>query len=275
MNEYFDQEKIQGIVQSVIPYAINFLIAIAIFIIGKWIARKITNVVVLLLNKTNSIDVTLVKFFESIIYYILMIVVVLTALSKVGVETTSFFAILGAAGLAIGLALKDSLGNFASGVMLIMFKPFKVGDFVTVAGVSGSVKEISIFSSIIITGDNQKMIVPNGAITSGTIVNVNANPTRRVDLLVGIGYEDDIKKTKELLTNILESEDRIIQNKGLTVAVSELADSSVNFVVRAWVNTPDYWAVKFALTEQVKLRFDKEGISIPYPQQDVHIHNQA
>ena len=275
MNEYFDQEKIQGIVQSVIPYAINFLIAIAIFIIGKWIARRITNVVVLLLNKTNSIDVTLVKFFESIIYYILMIVVVLTALSKVGVETTSFFAILGAAGLAIGLALKDSLGNFASGVMLIMFKPFKVGDFVTVAGVSGSVKEISIFSSIIITGDNQKMIVPNGAITSGTIVNVNANPTRRVDLLVGIGYEDDIKKTKELLTNILESEDRIIQNKGLTVAVSELADSSVNFVVRAWVNTPDYWAVKFALTEQVKLRFDKEGISIPYPQQDVHIHNQA
>ena len=275
MNEYFDQEKIQGIVQSVIPYAINFLIAIAIFIIGKWIARKITNIIVVLLNKTKSIDETLIKFFENIIYYILMIVVVLTALSKLGVETTSFFAILGAAGLAIGLALKDSLGNFASGVMLIMFKPFKVGDFVTVAGVSGSVKEISIFSSIIITGDNQKMIVPNGAITSGTIVNVNANPTRRVDLLVGIGYEDDIKKTKELLTNILESEDRIIQNKGLTVAVSELADSSVNFVVRAWVNTPDYWAVKFALTEQVKLRFDKEGISIPYPQQDVHIHNQA
>ena len=275
MNEYFDQEKIQGIVQSVIPYAINFLIAIAIFIIGKWIARKITNIIVVLLKKTKSIDETLIKFFENIIYYILMMVVVLTALSKLGVETTSFFAILGAAGLAIGLALKDSLGNFASGVMLIMFKPFKVGDFVTVAGVSGSVKEISIFSSIIITGDNQKMIVPNGAITSGTIVNVNANPTRRVDLLVGIGYEDDIKKTKELLINILESEDRIIQNKGLTVAVSELADSSVNFVVRAWVNTPDYWAVKFALTEQVKLRFDKEGISIPYPQQDVHIHNQA
>jgi small conductance mechanosensitive channel len=156
-----------------------------------------------------------------------------------------------------------------------MFKPFKLGDFVTVAGVSGTVKEISIFSSIIISGDNQKMIVPNGAITSGTIVNVNANPTRRVDLVVGIGYEDDIRKAKNVLTNILESNDKIIQNKGLTVAVSELADSSVNFVVRAWVNTPDYWAVKFDLTEQVKLQFDKEGISIPYPQQDVHHHNQA
>ena len=159
--------------------------------------------------------------------------------------------------------------------MLIMFKPFKLGDFVTVAGVSGTVKEISIFSSVIITGDNQKMIVPNGSITSGTIVNVNANPTRRVDLVVGIGYDDDIKKAKDVLKNILEADDRIIHNKGLTVAVSELADSSVNFVVRAWVNTPDYWGVKFDLTEQVKLRFDKEGISIPYPQQDVHHHNQA
>jgi len=275
MNEYLDQEKIQGIIESIIPYAINFVIAIVIFVIGKWIARKITDVIVVLLKKAKSIDETLISFFESIIYYILMIVVVLTALSKLGVETTSFFAILGAAGLAIGLALKDSLGNFASGVMLILFKPFKVGDFVTVAGVSGSVKEISIFSSVLITGDNQKMIIPNGAITSGTIVNVNANPLRRVDLLVGIGYDDDIKKTKELLTSILKSDERIIQEKGLTVAVSELADSSVNFVVRAWVNTPDYWGVKFALTEQVKLRFDEEGISIPYPQQDVHIHNQA
>jgi len=202
-------------------------------------------------------------------------VVILTALSKLGIETTSFLAILGAAGLAIGLALKDSLGNFASGIMLIMFKPFKVGDFVTVAGVSGTVNEISIFSSILTTGDNQKMIVPNGSIVAGTIINVNANPVRRVDLSVGIGYDDDIKKAKDVLTNILESNDKIIQEKGLTVAVSELADSSVNFVVRAWVNTPDYWTVKFALTEEVKTRFDKEGISIPYPQQDVHLHNQA
>ncbi|WP_228200527.1 mechanosensitive ion channel family protein [Arcobacter peruensis] len=275
MEEYLNAERINALIDMAIPIGINILVAIAVFVIGKWIARKITDVIVVLLNKVKGMDETLVRFLENIIYYILMMVVVLTALSKLGVETTSFFAILGAAGLAIGLALKDSLGNFASGVMLIMFKPFKLGDFVTVAGVSGTVKEISIFSSVIITGDNQKMIVPNGAITSGTIVNVNANPTRRVDLLVGIGYDDDIKKTKDVLTNILESDDRIIHNKGLTVAVSELADSSVNFVVRAWVNTPDYWAVKFDLTEQVKLRFDKEGISIPYPQQDVHHHNQA
>ena len=275
MEEYLNTERINALIDMAIPIGINILVAIAVFVIGKWIARKITDIIVVLLNKVKGMDETLVRFLENIIYYILMMVVVLTALSKLGVETTSFFAILGAAGLAIGLALKDSLGNFASGVMLIMFKPFKLGDFVTVAGVSGTVKEISIFSSVIITGDNQKMIVPNGAITSGTIVNVNANPTRRVDLLVGIGYDDDIKKTKDVLTNILESDDRIIHNKGLTVAVSELADSSVNFVVRAWVNTPDYWAVKFDLTEQVKLRFDKEGISIPYPQQDVHHHNQA
>jgi len=275
LEEYLNTERINALIDMAIPIGINILVAIAVFVIGKWIARKITDIIVVLLNKVKGMDETLVRFLENIIYYILMMVVVLTALSKLGVETTSFFAILGAAGLAIGLALKDSLGNFASGVMLIMFKPFKLGDFVTVAGVSGTVKEISIFSSVIITGDNQKMIVPNGAITSGTIVNVNANPTRRVDLLVGIGYDDDIKKTKDVLTNILESDDRIIHNKGLTVAVSELADSSVNFVVRAWVNTPDYWAVKFDLTEQVKLRFDKEGISIPYPQQDVHHHNQA
>jgi len=275
MNEYLSEEKIQNITEMVMPYLINLGIAIAIFIIGKWLARRITNIVVSILKRIKGIDVTLVKFIENIIYYILMMVVILTALSKLGVETTSFFAILGAAGLAIGLALKDSLGNFASGVMLILFKPFRVGDFVTVAGVSGTVNEISIFSSILTTGDNQRMIVPNGAIIAGTIVNVNANPTRRVDLVVGIGYDDDIKKAKDVLTNILESNDKILQEKGLTVAVSELADSSVNFVVRAWVNTPDYWAVKFALTEQVKLRFDQEGISIPYPQQDVHHHNQA
>ncbi|MGB1227280.1 MAG: mechanosensitive ion channel family protein [Poseidonibacter sp.] len=199
MEEYLNAERINALIDMAIPIGINILVAIAVFIIGKWVARKVTDIIVVLLNKVKGMDETLVRFLENIIYYILMMVVVLTALSKLGIETTSFFAILGAAGLAIGLALKDSLGNFASGVMLIMFKPFKLGDFVTVAGVSGTVKEISIFSSVIITGDNQKMIVPNGSITSGTIVNVNANPTRRVDLVVGIGYDDDIKKAKEVL----------------------------------------------------------------------------
>ena len=226
------------------------------------------------LKKVKGMDETLIKFLENIVYYILMIVVILTSLSELGVETTSFLAILGAAGLAIGLALKDSLGNFASGVMIILFKPFKVGDVVNAAGVTGSVIEVGIFNSIFKTPDNQKIIIPNGAITAGTITNINAEPTRRVDLVVGIGYEDDIKKAKEVLNDIASSHEKVLVDKGITVAVSELADSSVNFVVRAWVNTPDYWAVKFDLTETVKLRFDDEGISIPYPQQDVHLHKQ-
>lgn len=254
-------------------YAFSFLMALLIFLVGKWLARKITNVLVSLLRKVNGMDETLVKFIENIVYYILVIVVILTALSELGIETTSFLAILGAAGLAIGLALKDSLGNFASGVMIILFKPFKVGDVVNAAGVTGSVTEVGIFNSVFTTPDNQRIIIPNGAITSGSITNINANATRRVDLVVGIGYEDDIKKTKNVLNDIIEKESRVLHSKGITIAVSELADSSVNFVVRAWVNTPDYWGVKFDLTEAIKLRFDEEGISIPYPQQDVHHYN--
>ena len=262
-----------NIVEIVGSYAFSLIMAILVFIVGKWIARKITNLLVTVLKKVNGMDHTLVRFLENIVYYILMIVVILTALSELGIETTSFLAILGAAGLAIGLALKDSLGNFASGVMIILFKPFKVGDVVNAAGVTGSVKEVGIFNSVFITPDNQKIIVPNGAITSGSITNINANDTRRVDLVVGIGYDDDIKKAKEILNRIIESDERVLIEKGITVAVSELADSSVNFVVRAWVNTPDYWAVKFDLTENIKITFDNEGISIPYPQQDVHHYN--
>lgn len=266
--------SVQTVTDMIGLYALNIAIAIVIFVVGKWLARKLTDIVVAILRKKDGVDETLVKFFESIIYYILIIVVVLTSLSRLGVETTSFFAILGAAGLAVGLALQGSLGNFASGVMIILFKPFKVGDVITAAGVTGSVSEVSIFNTIMITPDNQKVIVPNGAITSGSITNINANPTRRVDLVVGIGYDDDIKKAKELLNTLVEADERVLTEKGITVAVSELADSSVNFVVRAWVNTPDYWGVKFDLTENVKLTFDKEGISIPYPQQDLHLYKK-
>ena len=176
--------------------------------------------------------------------------------------------------MAIGLALKDSLGNFASGVMIILFKPFKVGDVVTAAGVTGSVTEVGIFNSIFTTPDNQKIIIPNGAITSGSITNINANDTRRIDLLIGIGYNDDIKKAKDVLNSIVTENEKVLIDKGITVAVSELADYSVNFVVRAWVNTPDYWDVKFTLTETIKTTFDKEGITIPFPQQDVHHYNK-
>lgn len=263
-----------NIVEIISGYAFSLIMALLIFIIGKWVTNKIVSLLGKVLRKVNGMDETLVRFLENIVYYVLLIVVILTALGKLGVETTSFLAILGAAGLAIGLALKDSLGNFASGVMIILFKPFKVGDFVTAGGVTGSVSEVGIFNSVFITGDNQKIIVPNSAITSSSITNVNAFDTRRVDLVVGISYDDDIKKAKEILTNILNSNEKVLIEKGITVAVSELADSSVNFVVRAWVNTSDYWDVKFGLTESIKTTFDKEGITIPYPQQDVYHHNK-
>ena len=263
-----------NIIEILSGYAFSLIMALLIFIIGKWAVNKIVSIFGKVLRKVKGMDETLIKFLENIVYYALMIVVLLTSLGKLGVETTSFLAILGAAGLAIGLALKDSLGNFASGVMIIMFKPFKVGDAVTAAGVTGSVSEVGIFNSVFITADNQKIIVPNGAITSGSITNINAYDTRRVDLVVCIGYEDDIKKTKEVLNNIVSSHEKILIDKGITIAVSELADSSVNFVLRVWVKTPDYWDVKFDLTETIKLRFDEEGISIPFPQQDVHHYNK-
>ncbi|QKF81062.1 mechanosensitive ion channel family protein [Halarcobacter ebronensis] len=255
-------------------YALNVAIAIVIFIIGKWLAKKIADITQKLMLKNDKFDKTLANFLDDIIYYVLMVIVILTALKQLGVDTTSFFAILGAAGLAIGLALKDSLGNFAAGVMIILFRPFKVGDVINAAGVTGTVEEVSIFNTIMITPDNQKMIIPNGSITSGSITNINAKPQRRVDLLIGISYDDDIKKAKEILTSIVEADERVLKEKDITVAVSELADSSVNFVVRAWVNTPDYWAFKFDLTENIKLTLDKEGITIPYPQRDVHHYNK-
>ncbi|PWE22830.1 mechanosensitive ion channel family protein [Aliarcobacter skirrowii] len=260
----------QNILDTALEYSWSIFLALLIFFVGKWIVNRVVKVLGKLLRKIDGIDEILVKFLENIAYYSLITAVILAALNKLGITTTSFLAILGAAGLAVGLALKDSLGNFASGVMIIIFKPFRVGDFVTAGGVTGSVSEVGIFNSVFVTGDNQRIVVPNSSITSGSITNVNAFDTRRVDLVVGISYDDDIKKAKDLLTNLLTSHEKILVDKGITVAVSELADSSVNFVVRAWVNTPDYWEVRFFLIENIKLIFDKEGITIPYPQQDVH-----
>jgi small conductance mechanosensitive channel len=195
-----------------------------------------------------------------------MIIVLLTTLGKLGVETTSFFAILGAAGLAVGLALKDSLGNFASGVMIILFRPFKVGDTVTAGGATGTVKEVGIFSSIFTTPDNQKIIVPNGAITKGSITNINAYETRRIDLVIGVDYKDDIKKAKEVLTAVINSNEKVLADKPVGVVVSELAEKSVNFTINVWVKTSDFAEVKFYLLENIKLAFDKEGITIPTPE---------
>ncbi|MCK5311462.1 MAG: mechanosensitive ion channel [Desulfobacteraceae bacterium] len=269
-----DIEKIIGLITDwTALYAIKIVAAILIFLIGKWVACKIAKLCAKLFEK-NSIDVTLVKFFENIIYYILLVVVIIAALGQLGINTTSFLTIVGAAGLAIGLALKDSLSNFASGVMLIMFRPYQIGDFIDTSGVSGTVADIALFNTILNTPDNQRVIIPNSSVTSGVITNVTANDTRRVDLTIGIGYDDDIKKAKDTLETIIKSDARILETPATNIAVSELADSSVNFVVRPWVKTSEYWDVYFDLTEKIKTTFDKEGISIPYPQQDVHLYNQ-
>jgi len=252
-------------------YALKVAAAIIILMVGKWMSRKLANLLSNVLKK-NNVDVTLISFLENIAYYALLVVVVIAALGQLGINTTSFLTIVGAAGLAVGLALKDSLSNFASGVMLIFFRPFRAGDWVNAGGVLGKVESITIFNTIINTPDNQRVIVPNSSITSNVITNITANPTRRVDLVMGIGYDDDIKKAKDIMEQIVNNDNRVLSDPAPTIAVSELADSSVNFVVRPWVKTEDYWDVYFDLTEKLKTAFDQEGITIPYPQRDVHMY---
>lgn len=267
----FSVEAIQGLV---VTYGVQLLLAIAIFVIGKWVARKIVNLLAKMMER-SKVDATLVGFTSNIVYASLMVFVVLAALGQLGIETTSFIAILGAAGLAIGLSLQGSLANFAAGVMMIMFRPFKAGDFVEVAGVAGVIEEINIFTTQLRTGDNKTMFIPNGNIMSGNIINYSVKPTRRVDMVFGIGYDDDLLKAKSLLEEILAADERILKDPAPTIGVVELADSSVNFAVRPWVNSADYWGVYFDLHETVKLRFDAEGISIPFPQTDIHLHKEA
>lgn len=258
----------------VIPWAINIAMALAIFIIGKMVVNILTRLMIKVLGK-SKMDEILINFVTSIFKSILLLFVVIAALDQLGVDTTSLIALLGAAGLAIGLALQSSLQNFASGVMLIIFRPFKAGDYVEVAGTSGVVETISIFSSTLRTGDNREIIIPNGSIYGGTITNFSARETRRVDMVFGIGYDDDLKKAKELLGKIIAADERVLADPAPLIAVSELADSSVNFVVRPWVKTDDYWAVLRDYTEEVKLQFDAAGISIPYPQMDIHQPGKA
>ncbi|MBC8316392.1 MAG: mechanosensitive ion channel [Desulfobulbaceae bacterium] len=254
-------------------YAVKLVVALAIFIIGKWLAKWVTALIDKAMRKA-TVEETLIKFLTKLTYYILMVVVLITAAGQLGIKTTSLLTILAAGGLAVGLALKDSLSNFASGVMIILFRPFKVGDFITAAGSSGSVRRIDIFNTVLMTGDNQRIIIPNSAVTGGAITNVNSEETRRIDLVMGIGYDDDIREAKAILQEIVKGDSRILDAPAPTIAVAELADSSVNFVVRPWVKTADYWAVRFDLTEKIKLTFDEKGISIPYPQQDVHMYQE-
>ena len=255
----------------IVVYGLRILGAVAIFIIGRIVISIVVGAVKKIMRRSET-DETLAKFLSSLLKMTLLTLVIIAAIGALGVETTSFIAIIGAAGLAIGFALQGSLSNFASGVMLIIFRPFKAGDYVEAGGTSGSVEEIRIFNTIMKTPDNRKIILPNSKITSDTITNYSAKETRRVDLVFGIGYGDDIKKAKEVLERILTDDSRVLSDPAPVVKVSELADSSVNFVVRPWVKTADYWDVFWDTTEAVKLRFDAEGISIPFPQQDVHMH---
>ena len=253
---------------------INLLGAIAILVIGFWAAKRVKSLIQTQMVK-RDIDAMLASFFSSIGHILFLAFIIIAALNQLGVQTTSLIAIIGAAGLAIGLALQDSLSNFAAGVMIIILRPFKTGDFIEAGGVSGVVEGIQIFSTQMRTGDNKTIIVPNASITGGSIINYSTKDTRRIDLVFGIGYDDDIKKAKQILEQIIAADERILKDPEAVVAVSELADSSVNFVVRPWVNSDDYWAVRFDLLETVKLKFDEEKISIPYPQTDVHLHQIA
>ena len=254
-----------------IPWGINLLLAITIFIIGR-IAVGIILSVVNSLFKKKATDQMLASFISAILKSLLMLIVIIAALKRLGVDTTSLVALIGAAGLAIGLALQDSLKNFASGVLLIILRPFRQGDFIEAAGISGVVEHINIFSTVMRTGDNREIIVPNGDIYGGPITNNSRRSTRRIDMVFGIGYGDDLKKAKQLLEDIVKADERVLTEPEPVIAVSELADSSVNFVVRPWVNTSDYWAVLWDITEKVKLGFDAQGVSIPFPQMDVHVH---
>ncbi len=250
-------------------YGLKVVAAIIIFVVGKWAVGRITKFAKNFMEKAK-VDKTLVEFVESLVYFLLLMVVVLASLNILGINTTSFLAILGAAGLAIGLALQGSFSNIGAAVLIIIFRPFKVGDFVEAGGASGTVEDVNLFSTIIAPVDNRTIIVPNSKIIGGNIINYSKKENRRVDHVFGIGYEDDLKLAKETLMEMMISDERVLKDPAPFVAVSELGDSSVNFTTRAWVKSADYWDVYFEQIEKVKLTFDEKGISIPFPQMDVH-----
>jgi len=271
MDNILSENTLNQLQELLTVYGLKVIAALAIFIIGKIIAKIVRSAITKAMAKGNS-DPILISFTTNIIYAGLLAFIIIAALGQLGIQTTSFIAILGAAGLAIGLALQGSLANFAAGVLMIIFRPFKQGDFIEGAGVSGIVEEVHIFNTVMRTGDNKTIIIPNAGLMGGNITNYSTKPTRRVDLIFGIGYDDDLRQAKSILEELLQQDERILADPEPMVAVLELADSSVNFAVRPWVKSADYWGVYFDLTEQVKLRFDQEGISIPYPQQDLHLH---
>jgi small conductance mechanosensitive channel len=268
------QEHLDAMVEGVSGFGLQILAAIVIFYIGRWLARKIAGLIETGLVKANT-DPTLVGFFRNIAYFGLLVMVIIAAVGQLGVQTTSFIAVLGAAGLAVGLALQGSLANFAAGVLMIIFRPFRVGDFVEAAGTMGVVEEVQLFTTMMRTPDNKTIIVPNAQITAGTITNFSARDTRRLDLVFGVSYSDDLDKVKRVIKEVLAEESRLLAEPEPVIGLLSLGDSSVDFAVRPWVKSSDYWPVFFALQEAMKKRFDREGISIPFPQRDVHLYRQA
>jgi small conductance mechanosensitive channel len=264
----FSADKLIELVQV---WGLKAVMAIVIFVIGRIVARVLRNSLRAALRR-GKVEETLVSFSSNLTYALLMVMVIIAVLNQLGIQTTSFIAILGAAGLAVGLALQGSLANFAAGVLMVIFKPFKVGDFIDAGGTMGTVEEIEIFTTKMLTPDNKLIIIPNNQITNGTITNFSAKETRRVDLVIGVSYGDDLTKVKAVLEDILIKDERVLDEPAPTVAVLQLGESSIDFAVRPWVKSDDYWSTLFDLNKTIKERFDAEGISIPFPQRDVHLY---
>jgi len=258
------------IVTALANWGLKVVAALVILVVGLWLAKKIKSIFTGILEK-KEVEPTLIGFFGNIVYGAIVVFVVIAAIGKLGVETTSFAAVIAAAGLAIGLALQGSLSNFASGVLLILFKPFKAGNFIKAGGEAGTVVEVGLLTTELKTPDNVKIILPNSQVMGGSITNFSAHDTRRCDMVVGVSYGDDLGKAKQLILDLIAADERVLKEPEPQVAVSNLGDSSVDFVVRPWVNAADYWTFKFDFTQAVKEKFDAEGISIPFPQRDVHL----
>lgn len=257
-----------------LEFSLNIVAALAIFVIGRIVIRFVVAGMRRAMRR-SEVDATLETFICNLVRIALLVVVVIMAIGQLGVQTTSFIAIFGAAGLAVGLALQGSLSNFAAGVLIVLFRPYKIGDYIEAAGVAGTVELVQILTTILKTPDNKQVIVPNGQVMGSIITNYSANDTRRVDLTVGVSYSDDLDKVRKTLEELVAAEDRILEEPACTIAVQALADSSVNFICRPWVKTPDYWPVYFAMTEAIKKRFDKDDISFPFPQRDVHLYKAS
>jgi len=272
-----DQIDWNSMLTSTKTVAISFggklLVALIIFYVGRIVAKMLVKGIHKIM-RAQEVDQILETFVCNLAYWMVMVFVIIAAISQIGVQTTSLIAVMGAAGLAIGLALQGSLSNFAAGVLIVVFRPYRMGDFVEVAGISGSVVQVQILSTILKTGDNKQIVVPNAQIMNSIITNYSANNTRRVDMIIGVSYDDNLDKVRDTLRELVNADSRIMQDPECLIAVAELADSSVNFFVRPWVASSDYWAVKFDLTESIKKRFDQDGISFPFPQRDVHLYKQ-